>query len=110
MDAIFPPPIGIIGVEIDAHIYEVFGGGDQEKCTVQEVCINRWRIGKDWKATKAGKEVMRTDWVSSKPGSSCLCVRKWEEEEIVSMMGDTYTPFDVLAEPDRGPVCHFNEV
>jgi hypothetical protein len=41
------------------------GGGDQEKCTVQEVYINWWRIGKDWKATNVEKGVMRTYWVSS---------------------------------------------
>jgi hypothetical protein len=54
--------------------------------------------------------MIRTYWVFSVDGSSCLCVRKWEEEKIGRMMGDTYTPSDPLADPDRRPVCHFNEV
>ncbi len=59
---------------------------------------------------KVGKEVMRTYWVSSEARSSCSCVRKWVKEKMGKMMGPTYAPFDQLADPDRGPVCHFNEV
>jgi hypothetical protein len=49
--------------------------------------------------------MIRTYWVSSDPGSSgtsCLCVGKWEEEKIGTMMGDTYAPFDPLADQIEG--------